>query len=93
MPPGRVTARTHSTSMMTNSALIMTFVMRSTPFCRPRLQISTPSTTTMAMYTSISPGLASSALKIWLLCSAVTPVSCPVALFTMKASIQPATVV
>ena len=71
----------------------MTFVMRSTPFCRPIRHTSTPMNTTSAMYTSICTGSASRALKTAALSSALTPASSPVALFTMKATIQPATVV
>ena len=37
----------------------MTFVMRSTPFCRPRLHTRKPMTTTSSIQPTISPGSAS----------------------------------
>ena len=40
---------------------IITFVMRSTPFCRPRLQTRKPSTMTTSIQPTSSEGLASMA--------------------------------
>ena len=54
--PGSSRLWTASTIMSASSASIMTLVMRSKPFCTPKLQIKKPATTTMTMKIVISPG-------------------------------------
>ena len=39
----------------------MTLVMRSSPFCRPKLHTRKPASTVTAIHSAISPGLASMA--------------------------------
>jgi len=48
--------------MRASRAIIMTLVMRSRPFCTPKLQTKKPITTTMTIKMVISPGEES----IWL---------------------------
>ena len=52
--PGSVTARTHSTSITTNSVAIIHLVMRSTPFCKPMPHTTAPTTTATTIH-AISP--------------------------------------
>lgn len=45
--------------MTPSRAIIITFVIRSTPFCRPKLHTKKPMTTTASIQPTISEGLAS----------------------------------
>ena len=88
-----MTARTHRIKSTTNSAAIITFVTRSMPFFSPALVVPTPMATTTSMYKVISTGFASRSLNTTAVPDASSPSNAPMALYTMNASIQPATTV
>ena len=92
-PPGSVTARTTSTAMMPNRQIIITFVMRSTPFCNPRLHTRKPSTMTTSIQPTNSVGFASMSLNTAPTPALSRPLNAPVPIFTTNDSIQPPTVV
>ena len=71
----------------------MTFVMRSTPLCRPRPQTPNPPKTVSAMKIPISVGDASMDVKTPLTASVGTLAKAPVRNFQKYASIHPDTVV
>ena len=69
--------RTHSTIMIRNRQAIIALVMRSTPFCRPMLQMPKPSAMVMSMKTPIYTGCPSMPLKTAPTSSGVLPVNSP----------------
>ena len=79
--------------MTTNRIAIIHLVMRSTPFCRPRLQIAKPIAIAASIHPISSLGFASIALNTFAATSLPPPVNVPAAILGMYASIQPATVV
>ena len=91
--PGSVTARMHSASITTNSVAIITFVMRSTPFCRPRLHTRKPMTTATIIQPISATGSASMPLNASPANAASAPSNMPDAICGTYASIQPHTVV
>ena len=72
-----------SSAMTPSKAIIITFVIRSTPFCRPRLQTKKPMTTTASIQPTISEGLASMVPKTPATPSGSSPTKVPVAIFAM----------
>ena len=71
----------------------MSFVTRSTPLRNPARVTSTPMTTTASMNAVISKGFANSPLNTPSTPEASMPLNVPIAVSSMNASIQPATVV
>ena len=65
--------------MMTSSAIIMTLVTRSRPFCRPLAQTRMPNATTKTIQNAITPGSASISLKAFVTCPVLRPDSFPAA--------------
>ena len=88
-----MTARTTSTESTANSAIIITFVMRSTPLRRPARVTSTPINTTASMNAVMSTGSASMPSNTPATPPASRPSNVPAPLNSMNAIIQPATVV
>ena len=88
-----MTARTTNTASTANSAIIITFVMRSTPLRRPARVTSTPISTTASMNATICTGSASIVLYTPSTPRASRPSNVPVPLNSMNTIIQPATVV
>ena len=64
---------------MTSSAIIITLVTFSRPFCSPRAQTKMPKATTATIQKVMMPGLASISVKRPATCSAVRPTIVPVA--------------
>ena len=53
-----------STTMMTRSAIIIIFVMRSRPLCRPLMHTKIPMHTTITMQSVMTPGFPSMPVKV-----------------------------
>ena len=64
---------------MTSSAIIMTLVTRSRPFCRPLAQTRMPNATTKIIQNAMTPGSASISPKAFVTCSVLRPDSFPAA--------------
>ena len=79
--------------MMPKRHTIITFVMRSTPFCSPRLHTRKPSTMTTSIQPMSSVGFASMSLNTAPTPTLSRPLNAPVPIFTTNDSIQPPTVV
>ena len=82
MAPPMVKLLIASTTMITNRAIIMTFVTRSRPFCRPREQTKKPMTTATAIKPTIETGSAQMLPKAWLTSSEESPENFPEAVET-----------
>ncbi len=69
--------------MTPSRQIIMTLVMRSTPFCRPKLHTKKPMTTTASIQPTISEGLASMAPNTPATPSGSSPAKVPVPILAM----------
>ncbi len=61
IPPERVRLWTASTTMRVRRPIIIHFVIRSRPFCRPKLTTKKPASTVRTIHAAISTGSASMA--------------------------------
>ena len=93
MAPGRVQLFIQRTTMIVRRQTIMTFVIRSTPFCSPMQQVPKPNAVTITIQKVISPGLESMVLNTLPTASVSMPEKVPVAILKKYASIHPPTVV
>ena len=91
--PGSVTARMHSAIITTNSVAIMTFVTRSTPFCRPKLHTKKPITTATTIHPTSHAGFSSIPLNAAPAKAASAPSNMPDAICGTYEIIHPHTVV
>ena len=68
--------------MIPRRAIIITLVIFSTPFCTPKEQISTPTTTTMNIYTTNATGWLNIVPNMLPTSSTEAPANLPVAIST-----------
>ena len=83
----------HSAIITTNSVAIMTFVIRSTPFCRPKLHTKKPITTATTIHPISHAGFSNMPLKAAPVKAASAPLNMPDAICGTYDSIHPHTVV
>ena len=69
--------------MTTNNVAIIHLVTRSTPFCRPMLQMTKPMAMAASIHPTSSPGLASMALNICPVAAASAAPNVPEAILGM----------